>query len=392
MLRSAPEIGHLTVITEPGHTERYGPEVDVRLVDDVLDPASVCREALRAFAERRIDLVLSPFELGMSVAGQLRSYFGLPGIGYETANAFSHKYVMKQRMAAGGVPVAGFRFAAALRNVPEAAEELGWPVIVKPVLGGGSLDIRAFSGRAAFDEFCDSPAADSLKAREVPLIVEQFVEVLDEYHCDGIVHGGEVAFASLSRYFVPVLGRKEVFGSHLVTDEAPDHDLMRALHARTVRALGLEAGVTHMEFFRTPDGILAGEIACRLGGMGVVDAVRLQTGVDLWRGFLDTSLGLEPTVERRGGRTDTVAHLRLPMTPGRIVRLSTAEELEAVPGVLKADMKRRIGDVVPARLGSATGSGLVYFAVSDPAEIDGTVRRIHDAYEFETEDVVEEAA
>jgi hypothetical protein len=388
---NAPEIDQLTVITEPGHRQQYGPDVDVRLVDSALDVGAVCRTALQVLREREVDRILSPFELGMPVAGYLRSYFGLPGMGFETTNAFTNKYVMKQRLAAAGIPVATFRLALGLHRVPAAAAELGWPVIVKPAFGGGALNVCVFAGPGEFEAFVASPESEPVKALAVPLIVEQFATVEEEYHCDGVVLDGTVAFAALSRYLMPLIARREIFGSHLLPPSFPDRAELLDLHARAVAALGLDAGVTHMEVLRTTRGLLVGEIACRPAGMGVVDAVRLQTGVDIWDAFVRTSLGLPPVIDV-AERSDLVAHVRLPVTPGRIVRLSTADELAALPGVVKVDMELRAGDIVPPqpRFGSANGSGFVYFTVDRQADLADAVRRIHDGYRFETEDVMED--
>ena len=386
----APEIGHVSVITEPGHRQRYGPDVDVHLVDNVQDVEQVRRTTMRILGERDIHRVLAPFELSVPVAGYLRSYFGLPGLGFETANLFANKYLMKRRAAEAGLPGTAFRVAYTLADVPSKADELGWPVVIKPVIGGGGLDIIVFDGPDAFAHFCAFPDAEPITRLTVPLIVEQYVELEAEYNCNGIVHDGEVVFAAALRYPLPLLGCPAEFNaSYTLPPGHPDRAEILDLHARTVHAFGLRSGVTHMELLKTRDGLLAGEIACRPSGGGIPEGIQLQYGVDIWRAFRETSLGLKPEV-RPTEREGLLVSYLLPIKPGRIVRLSTAAELAAVPSVLRVDMHKQVGDVMRDRVGSSAATGVVHLRVRDEAEVSGRILELAERYllEVEEDDVV----
>jgi hypothetical protein len=382
----APEIGHVSVITEPGHRQRYGPDVDVHLVESIQDVEQVRRATMRILGERELHRVLAPFELSVPVAGYLRSYLGLPGLGFETANLFTNKYLMKRRAAAAGLPVAAFRVAYALADVPRKADEIGWPVVIKPVLGGGSLDVVVLDSPDAFAHFCASPAAESIKRLNIPLIVEKYVELEAEYTCNGIVHDGEVVFAATLRYPVPLLGCPAGFNASYVL--APDHpDLAEILdvHARTVRAFGLRAGVTHMELLKSKGGLLAGEIACRPPGGGIPEGIRLQYGVDIWRAFRETSLGLEPDI-RSTERDGLIVNYLLPIKPGRIVRLSTAADLATIPSVVRVDMHKQVGDVMRDRVGHSATAGVVHLCVRDEAEVWSRMQELAERYVLDVEE------
>jgi hypothetical protein len=386
----APEIGHVSVITEPGHRQRYGPDVDVHLVDNVQDVEQVRRTTMRILGERELHRVLAPFELSVPVAGYLRSYFGLPGLGFETANLFANKYLMKRRAAAAGLPGTAFRVAYTLADVPSKADELGWPVVIKPVIGGGALDVVVFDGPDAFAHFCASPDAEPITQLTVPLIVEQYVELEAEYNCNGIVHDGDVVFAAALRYPLPLLGCPAEFNaSYTLPPGHPDRAEILDVHARTVHVFGLRSGVTHMELFKTRDGLLVGEIACRPSGGGIPEGIQLQYGVDIWRAFRETSLGLKPEV-RPTEREGLLVSYLLPIKPGRIVRLSTAAELAAVPSVLRVDMHKQVGDVMRDRVGSSAATGVVHLRVRDEAEVSGRILELAERYllEVEEDDVV----
>jgi biotin carboxylase len=381
-IRTAEEIGHLTVITEPGHVQQYGPDVDVHTVPSVQNLEVMRAKVLDILRERRIDRIFAPFELGQSAAGYLRSYFGLPGTGLDVANNFSNKYVMKQRFAAGGLPVTGFRLVAGLHQVPEAAAHLGWPLVIKPMIGGGSINVSVIDGPEHFEEFCRTPAAERIRALPVPLLAERFVEMSAEYHFDAIVENGQVLFSVGSRYTSPVLTRDGFLGSCILPPDDPTRQRMTEMHAQAVRSLGLDSGVTHMEFFETPDGLIAGEIACRPAGGLFPESIRMHTGADLWRACLELALGLSPKLELKD-EEGVLAHCHLPISPGRIVEQTTEEELAALPSVVRVDMLRRKGDVVPAHLNSASASAVVYVRADRPEEAEAAIRRVVEEYRIE---------
>jgi len=291
---------------------------------------------------------------------------------------------------AAGLPVTAFRVAYTLADVLPKAEELGWPVVIKPVLGGGSLDVVVFDGPDAFAQFCASPAAESIRRLTIPLIVEKYMELEAEYNCNGIVHDGDVIFAAALRYPVPLLGCPAgLNASYTLPPGHPDRAEILDLHARTVRAFGLRSGVTHMEFLKTPDGLLAGEIACRPPGGGIPDGIRLQYGVDIWRAFRETSLGLEPEV-RPAEREGLLVNYLLPIRPGRIVRLSTAADLAAVPSVVRVDMHKQVGDVMRDRVGHSAAAGVVYLRIRDEAEVSSRMLELAERYVLEVEEEEEE--
>lgn len=371
----------LTVITEPGHLQAYGPGVDVRLVDNVQDLESLRAEVLKVLRQRRIDRIFMPFELGQAQAAFIREYFGIPGIGFPAANALTNKYVMKLRLREAGLPQAPFAMAAGVDQIEQAGNETGWPVVVKPAVGGGSLDIFTFAGAEEARAFARSHDSDAIRRLTCPLVVESFVDIKTEYHCDGIVEDGAVRFAKASEYFVPVLGHGEYFGSRTLPDDAEISARILDLHRRAVAATGLEAGVTHMEFFQTEDGLIASEIACRPAGGGIPHALKLQTGVDIWTACLDMELGRAPKTEAVEG--DPIAHWYLTVPPGRIVKLTEEDQLRQIDGVVDVVANFKVGDAVPTRQNSATAAMLVFARAGSQEEVDRLTKEIHGAYRVE---------
>ena len=91
-------------------------------------------------------------------AARLRERFGIPGQSVASAVAYRNKVRMKELVrAAGTVAVPGFRAIESPLDLVAAVEEWGFPLVVKPVDGGGSRGVTVVRGPAEL-EAC-SPAA-----------------------------------------------------------------------------------------------------------------------------------------------------------------------------------------------------------------------------------------
>jgi biotin carboxylase len=289
------------LITTPRYRELHRERPRSSVVADWHDLTGLRAAALRAAATLPVPVtgVLAATEKSVAAAGLVRSVLGLPGWGYDQALALSHKDAMKRRLRAGGVPVARGATAHRLADVPRLAAAFGRPVIVKPVTGASARNVLRLDG----------PADPALAAvpdpaeTGVPLLVEEHLTVTAEYHVDAVVRGGKVAFRAASRYFAPVLSLpRERRGSHLLTGPAGDLSgnpaeapgtgaALAGLLDRVAAALGADRGVLHLECLATPSGLVAGEVAGRPGGGGIVRMLRDAYGVDLWDELISAELG-----------------------------------------------------------------------------------------------------
>ncbi|ROR83491.1 Biotin carboxylase [Plantibacter flavus] len=385
-----PVIAHLeqhdlTVITEPGHLQMYAAGTKVIEIPSIRDVTAAAAALRTVLCKGPVDRLLHPFELGQSVAGYLRSLYGIPGMGFQTANVFTNKFAMKEAYKKAGLPSAPAHITYSPEGIGAAAQTLGWPVIVKPMLGGGSMDVHRLDGPESLRELLTAPEYESFRALTVPLVVEPFVEVLAEFHCDGIVIDGAIVFAEASEYLAPLLDCPPEFnGSFFLAAGDPLRASILTLHREAVRALDLRDGVTHMEFFRTPGGILAGEIACRPAGGAIPEAIEHAYGVDIWDAQLRIMLGEDPSVHPI--RTEgCLVNYHLPVSPGRITGLTAVEDLQCIDNVVAARITKKVGDVIPPNYNSSYASGVVFVHVDDRSGVDDAVRRLADAFSIEVE-------
>jgi formate-dependent phosphoribosylglycinamide formyltransferase (GAR transformylase) len=240
-------------------------------------------DALRGLSRHvHIDQVECLWEPYMMLAAHLREAFGLPGMTAEQTLPFRDKEQMKQVLDAAGIRTPRHASTSTVAGAWEAAERIGYPLIVKPIAGAGSADTYRV----------DSPQemADVLAmVRHVDVIsVEEFIEA-EEFTHDTVCAGGEILFENVCWYRPrPLQARSHEWVSPTtiaIRDLDVDHlSAGREMGRGVLQALGFQAGFTHMEWYRKADGeVVFGEIGARPPGGRTVDVMNYVTDDDLFR-------------------------------------------------------------------------------------------------------------
>src|SRR3954454_16303566 len=102
--------------------------------DDVMDRVTAW---LRG---KSIDRVLANWEPLVILAARLRERWGMPGMSADTVRGFRDKQLMKERVAAAGLRVPRSKRVRTETETRAAAEEIGYPLVLKPIAGAGSAD------------------------------------------------------------------------------------------------------------------------------------------------------------------------------------------------------------------------------------------------------------
>ena len=87
-----------------------------------------------------IDQVECLWEPYMILAARVRESFGIPGMTVEETVPYRDKERMKQQIDAAGIRTPWHASATSVAGVWEAAERVGYPLIVKPIAGAGAAD------------------------------------------------------------------------------------------------------------------------------------------------------------------------------------------------------------------------------------------------------------
>ncbi|MWV32235.1 ATP-grasp domain-containing protein [Rathayibacter iranicus] len=365
---------------------------------DRWDDYTALADLVSVLEARGVIGIVTEDERCIRAAAFLRACLGLGGLTFEDAIAFTDKAIMKERLRAYRVPVADWRVVTSPAAVPDVAEELGWPVIVKPRVGFSAINtfvIKDYQHFARVDEegvFSASPsigvqhpaltATDGLGPLvDAPrgFLVEEFVDIAAEFHCELMVRGGEEIYCLPFVYPTPLLKNAGVtVGSAHIPLASEDAEQVREISRVSAFALGLRDGFAHAEVFRTSDGRwLLGEIGARPGGAQVPAIMDHQYGIGVTRLSADLALGadLEVTVEEKDG---SVAWITIPAPTGVIVSMTDERDLRALPGVIDVHMELCVGDSASGPFGSLAYAGYVFCEAESTAEAIALARSAAD--------------
>jgi len=258
-----------------------------RYLTDYLQVPSITNEddviaRVRAWLRGRdVDHVLANWEPLVIVAARLRELFGLPGMSVDTVRGFRDKQLMKERVAAAGLRVPRAQRVRSVHDAWAAVELTGYPAIIKPISGAGSAD--TYKVESAKDMEGVLPHMRHV----TEAICEEFIEG-EEYTYDTACIGGQPAYESVTRYMPNALEMRSlewVSPIMLSVRDLTQPHVTRGIELghNVLRALGMGDGMTHMEWFRKPDGeVVFGEIACRPGGACIVDQMNYTSDIDLF--------------------------------------------------------------------------------------------------------------
>jgi len=295
-------------------------------VPSVTDVEAMTR-AVRWVQDRLwVDRLEATVEAHIMSTAQVREACTIPGTSVHTAWLCRDKPSMKEALRAAGVPTAASAAVASAAQARAFADEVGYPLILKPRSGAGASGTVRVDSLAALDSALGGfGGTDSIA-------VEEFIEGHEGFY-DTIAVDGRVAVDFASHYFPNVLEAMRTrwispeFISTNRLDTAPEYAELREMGQRVITALGIGTSATHMEWFFGPKGLKFSEIGCRPPGVGAWDLYSAGNDMDLYRAWADAIVhGQVFSAPSRGFASGIVA-LR-PSQDGTISGYSGVDELQ----------------------------------------------------------------
>jgi hypothetical protein len=209
----------------------------------------------------------------------------------------------------------------------EAAERIGWPLILKPIAGAGSADTYRVNDAAELE-------ATLPRLKHVPEIsVEEFIDG-EEFTFDTICADGKILYHNVSWYRPrPLIARTvEWISPQTVCLRRPAVTELSdgvQMGRRVMDVLDFRDGFTHMEWFRTDQGeAVFGEIAARPPGARSVDLMNYACDFDSYAGWAEAVCHgrLIQPIERR---YNSAVIFKRAKGQGRIRRIVGLEQLVA---------------------------------------------------------------
>jgi hypothetical protein len=253
---------------------------------------------------RRLLAVLEQLQVPL---GQVREHLSIPGIDEGTARNFRDKAQMKSVLRAAGVPCARHALADSAAVAAGFAREVGFPLVVKPPAGAGAKSTFRLDDADDLRVWLDAapPAPDRLA------LLEEFLTG-EEGSYDSVMIDGQIVWDSISSYQptpLEVLRNPWIQWMVLMPRDigGPQYAGLRALVPTALRALGLRTGLTHLEWFRRPDGSVAvSEVAVRPPGGQITSMLCYVHDFDLYSAWAQLMVHGSFAPPERGWSAGTV--------------------------------------------------------------------------------------
>lgn len=231
-----------------------------------------------------VDRLLTHLEELQIPVSDTRERLGLPGMHGEVARNFRDKDRMKAVLRAHDVPVAKSRLITSQSEAKTFADAVGFPIIVKPRAGLGARSTFRIKTQADLDALLQK----SPPSPHDPYQAEEFVEGW-ESTCETVTIDGQHVWRSGTHYLP---GPLEVLENPwmqycvlLPRDTGEQHfRSFDAVNGAALTALGMNTGLSHMEWFRRKDGsVLVNEVGARPPGANIMPLMSHAHQTDMWR-------------------------------------------------------------------------------------------------------------
>jgi len=253
-------------------------------VPSVTDVEAMTRVVRWAQDKLWVDRIEATIEAHIMATAQVREACTIPGTSVRTAWLCRDKPSMKQVLREAGVPTAASAAAGSAAEARAFAEQVGYPLILKPRSGAGAASTMRASDAAELDHALGIFGGQGAES----IAVEEFVEGHEGFY-DTITIDGQVALDFVSHYYPNVLEAMRTrwispqFVSTNRIDTAPEYAELREMGRRVNAALGIGTSATHMEWFFGPKGLKFSEIGCRPPGVGAWDLYSAGNEMDVYR-------------------------------------------------------------------------------------------------------------
>ena len=297
-----------------------------------------------ATAERVDGLIAPGIDWPVAIAARVAARLGVPHpISPETAVLSTSKLRQRDRFAQAGVPQPRYVVCSGAQEAAAAAEQLGYPCVVKAPDRQGQRGLTLVADAARMAEAVDV-ALDA--SRSATLLVEEHVPGR-ELTVNAFSVGGRFRPLTVTDRLTAEPPAFGVALAHAWPSELPPATIATAIElaASAAAAVGIEQGPTYTQILAGPDGPRVGELAARLGGGHDAELCRTVLGVDLNGLALAAALGEEvsevavaPSALAGGG---CIRFLAAP--EGELLKVDGVREAHELNGVKGIRIYRRPG-------------------------------------------------
>lgn len=338
-------------ITDPTTYATYPPHIRRLLrghhLTDLTRQERVVRDIVGYAQQMNAAAILTTNEYLTELCAHACAALGLPGNDPERARAARNKAAMHEALTTCGATTPRTRITTTENELLNAANDLGYPCIVKPADAAGSTAVTILHAPAdvgrAWRAVRTAPRMYGFPS-DPRVLVQEHIDG-PEFSVESLTHTGVTTHLCITtKTLSPGPHRVEI--GHSLPTHLPPH-LEHAIYhqvGKALSAVGIRNGASHTEVILSPHhGPTIIEIAARIGAGHIATLIHLALGINPWTALLNTALGrpsnLTPTHHAH-------AAIRF-LTANQPGRLHAVHGLPTPgPDLPEVHLRRRIGDTI----------------------------------------------
>jgi biotin carboxylase len=351
-LRKAKDAGlGIVYLQQPVQfTGAHAALVDAAILVDYTDWAAVEPLVQSAHQAYGFSRAVSTTESGVEPAARINDALGLGGVSHRVARLLRDKRAMREHLADEPAMTVAAAEVAGRDSLTAFGAAHGYPFIIKPVDGLGSLGLQVV--RAA-----DGVDAAWERIQSLRGVEHQFSQFfpLDRFLMEQYIDGPEFsveAFTFAGRHVIVAITEKLTFEDNFIElghamPARLDPESERAVERCVLRFLdvvGIPDGPSHTEVRLSAEGPKVIESHNRPGGDRIRDLVEEAYGFDIERYTVAWPSGVLPALPGRPAPTQSSATRFLRGQPGTVTAIDGLAKARSLPGVVEVVLDVSVGD------------------------------------------------
>ncbi|MBA2518718.1 MAG: ATP-grasp domain-containing protein [Chloroflexia bacterium] len=381
----------IPVVDTPAALEQRRPRP---LAVDFSDPDDAAARVAAYAGAHAIPTILGLDDSATLVAAAANALLGLPHNDPAAALAARDKFVMRERLAAAGVPVPAYQRQPLGADPSALAPAITYPSVIKPLRLSGSRGVIRVDDPASFVAAWRRTRRLLLAAGADPaadhLLIEAFIPGV-EIALEGLLTEGSLRTLAIFDKPDPLDGpffEETIY----VTPSRLSRTTQAAITATATaaaRALGLRHGPVHAELRINEHGVWVIELAGRSIGGLCSSVLEFGLGVRLEEVILRHAAGLPLPPLARTGTGTGAGVMMIPIPSGGMLRsVHGRADALAVPGVTGLDITAPLNQLITPLPEGASYLGFIFAQGESPAAAEAALREAHARLRFVIEPTI----
>jgi biotin carboxylase len=301
------------------------------------------KKGTRAFAQKHgIEAVFTSADIGVPTAAFVAARLGLSYHSEDLARKSTHKHAMRMQAMDSGLGIPAFSQVSTYQVARVAADNMGFPLVVKPVDSQSSRGVSVVQSASDLDNSFHHALQASHSGS---VLLEAFMSGT-EGSVEALVQEGEV-------YILGICDKQKSdlpyrYDLQLNYPGNYSHEQFAAIDTfvkKLVLGFQIKQGIIHIEIMVNGNDIRLIEFAVRgCGSKVITHLMPAMNGFDVMQWALASALGVNLPVVLNPKGCGMLKFIMLPQ--GRLAKLRGVENMRTSPGILDADIERKEGETI----------------------------------------------